>query len=83
MIERCKMMDGKARISNGNGLSAILQLKEEDPQSLSMNTLINATALNLEDGEVKDQLSFAYQRLSLMEAMESDKLLQYCCVDKL
>ena len=77
------MMDGKARISNGNGLSAILQLKEEDPQSLSMNSLINATALNLEDGEVKDQLSFAYQRLSLMEAMESDKLLQYCCVDKL
>ena len=76
-------MDGKARISNGNGLSAILQLKEEDPQSLSMNSLINATALNLEDGEVKDQLSFAYQRLSLMEAMESDKLLQYCCVDKL
>ena len=70
------MMDGKARISNGNGLSAILQLKEEDPQSLSMNSLINATALNLEDGEVKDQLSFAYQRLSLMEAMESDKLLQ-------
>ena len=70
------MMDGKARISNGNGLSAILQLKEEDPQSFSMNTLINATALNLEDGEVKDQLSFAYQRLSLMEAMESDKLLQ-------
>ena len=76
-------MDGKAKISNGNGLSAILQLKEEDPQSLSMNSLINATALNLEDGEVKDQLSFAYQRLSLMEAMESDKLLQYCCVDKL
>ena len=77
------MMDGKARISNGNGLSAILQLKEDDPQSFGMNTLINATALNLEDGEVKDQLSFAYQRLSLMEAMESDKLLQYCCVDKL
>ena len=76
-------MDGKTRISNGNGFSAILQLKEEDPQSFSMNTLINATALNLEDGEVKDQLSFAYQRLSLMEAMESDKLLQYCCVDKL
>ena len=50
MIERCKVMDGKARISNGNGLSAILQLKEDDPQSFGMNALINATALNLEDG---------------------------------